>query len=214
MGSEAIAKSKHRRRRARLLAAGALLLVAPWLVAATVLHSDQEALGLAFPDATVLEHRAIPLDAVLRSRLEARLGRPTRDHLIVLHEAFRDGALVGRAVVIEEVGKTLPFRFLVSVRPDGSVDQVLLLTYRESRGGEIGRESFRAQYDGKTLSDPIHRGEDIRNVSGATLSVDSLSRGVRRALALVDVLTETSVAATAGGVGVPGVGAGGGGGGH
>lgn len=192
----------------RGLRALAALVLAPWLVAATVHHSDEEALALAFPDASRIEHRTMVLDDGLRARVAERLGRPTRDHLVVLHEAWKDDALIGRAVVLDEIGKTLPFRFLVSVRPDGSVDQVLLLTYRESRGGEIERASFRAQYEGKKLGDPIRRGDDIRNVSGATLSVDSLSRGVRRALVLVDVLGSTSVAARPAGVGS------GGGGGH
>ena len=65
--------------------------------------------------------------------------------------------------------------------------------FREPRGGEIDRARFRAQYHGKTLADPIRRGRDIRNITGATISVDSLSRGVRRALALHEVLIRASL---------------------
>jgi hypothetical protein len=107
---------------------------------------------------------------------------------VTFHEARRGGELLGHAVVLKEIGKTLPFTFLVAIRPDGSVDQVLLLSYRESRGQEIEREGFRRQYADKRLDDPIRRGRDLRNVTGATLSVDSLSRGVRRALALHELL--------------------------
>lgn len=155
--------------------------------AAQVYHTDEQALALAFPDATRTARRTLVLDDSARAKLAERLGYATRDRVVVLHEAYRGDVLAGRALVLEEIGKTLPFRFLVAIRPDGRVDQVLLLAYREPRGFEIEREAFRAQYSGKALGDPIRRGQDIRNVTGATLSVDSLSRGVRRALALAEI---------------------------
>jgi hypothetical protein len=167
----------------------ALVGLGPAASAVQLYHSDEEALALAFPEATRVDQRAVALDEAAQARVAAELGHAVRDRSVVLREAWRGDTLLGRALVLEEVGKTLPFRFLVSIRPDGKVDQVLLLAYREPRGYEIEREAFRAQYQGKALEDPIRRGEDIRNVTGATISVDSLSRGVRRALALCEVAT-------------------------
>lgn len=173
----------------RRLAAAALLLAAgPLLLGARVYHSEAEALDIAYPEATELVEKVHVLDDAARTRVAERAGTPARKHLVTFHEARREGDLLGRAVLLEEKGKSLPFRFLVAIRPDGSVDQVLLLSYREPQGEEIRRESFRRQYRGKSLADPIRRGRDIRNITGATISVDSLSRGVRRALALHAVL--------------------------
>jgi len=180
-------RTKRRRARAPRARVAALLLVAVTALPAAavqVYHTDAEALAIAFPDATRIEQRSVLLDDAAQARVAQQLGYAARDRAVVLREAFRGDVLVGRALVLEEIGKTLPFRFLVAITPDGRVDQVLLLTYREPRGYEIEREAFRDQYRGKALGDPIRRGEDIRNVTGATLSVDSLSRGVRRALAL------------------------------
>jgi hypothetical protein len=172
---------------ALLLAAAALL--APAAGAVQVYHSDEEALALAFPDATRIEPRTVTLDEAGRARVAEQLGYGVRDRMVVLREAWRGDTLLGRALVLEELGKSLPFRFLVAITPDGKVDQVLLLNYREPRGYEIERDAFRVQYQGKALADPIRRGQDIRNVTGATISVDSLSRGVRRALALSEAAT-------------------------
>lgn len=181
--------------------AAALLWVAAAVLparAVQVYHSDAEALTLAFPDATRIEQRVVTLDTEALARVSREIGYTARDRSVLLREAFRGDVLLGRALVLEEIGKTLPFRFLVAITPDGKVDQVLLLAYREPRGYEIEREAFRDQYHGKTLGDSIRRGEDIRNVTGATLSVDSLSRGVRRALALCAEAT-TAPAARSGG---------------
>ena len=179
---------------ASLLVALCLAAAAPVASATTVYHTEEEALRIAFPTATRFDAQPRPLGAELRDRVSERVGYPIRERLVLIHEASAGGDLVGRAIVLDEIGKTMPFRFLVAFRPDGAVDEVLLLTYREPRGGEIEREAFRAQYAGKTLADPIRRGDDIRNISGATISVDSLSRGVRRALALQEALLPPAVA--------------------
>jgi Na+-translocating ferredoxin:NAD+ oxidoreductase RnfG subunit len=171
-------------RRSGLRRTLALAACAALLLAARVYPDEQQALAMAFADATRIETRQLVLDEAARERLSRRLDRPVRDHLVEVHVAYRDGSVLGCGLVLEERGKTLPFRFLVSITPAGRVDQVLLLAFREPRGYEIERASFRAQYQGKTLSDPIRRGADIENLTGATLSVDALSRGVRRALAI------------------------------
>ncbi|HVP28341.1 MAG TPA: FMN-binding protein [Myxococcota bacterium] len=179
---------------ARLLRAASLGLAAlllPTLLGATVYHTEDEAVAIAFPDATRVESTNVVLDDDLQAKVSAQVGYPIKERLLVLREAYRGDVLLGRAFALDEIAKTLPFRFLVALRPDGAVDQVLVLTYRESRGAEIERSTFREQYEGKTLKDPIRRGEDIRNVSGATISVDSLSRGVRRALALWAALADS-----------------------
>jgi hypothetical protein len=165
-----------------------LALLLPLLLAASVYHSDEQALALVFPDATRVAVRSVLLDDAQRAEISRLVGYPIRERTVVQHEGWRGDQLLGRAYILEEIGKTLPFRFLVAIRPDGSVDQVLLLAYREPRGFEIERDAFRQQYRGKSLADPIRRGADIRNVSGATLSVDALSRGVRRALAIDQVV--------------------------
>ena len=55
-------------------------------------------------------------------------------------------------------------------------------------GGEVRYPRFLAQYAGKTLRDPLLPYRDIHNITGATLSCQSIGQGVRKALALVHVL--------------------------
>jgi len=63
-----------------------------------------------------------------------------------------------------------------------------VLVYRESRGSEVRKKRFNYQYEGKTIYDPIRINRDIINISGATMSVRSMSAGVKRVLVLVDEL--------------------------
>ena len=171
------------------------ILVAGVLLFATGAHvylTEGEALRIAFPEATRLEERVFQIEGELREELAQALGYAPRERTVLFYEAKKGDALLGHLVIMNEIGKRLPITFLVSILPDGRVDQVLLLVFREPRGFEVRARAFRRQYRGKRLGDPIRRGRDIRNISGATMSVDALNRGVRRALVFYDRLLRAS----------------------
>jgi hypothetical protein len=90
--------------------------------------------------------------------------------------------------VVAEIGKVNPFTLIVSATPDFAVRDVVLMVYREPRGGEITQKRFLAQYKGKRASDPIRLDRDIVGISGATLSVQGANRAVHKALAVLSCL--------------------------
>ena len=73
--------------------------------------------------------------------------------------------------------------FGVSLAPAGAVHSVEILQYRESYGGEINNQSWLAQFVGKTSGSSLRINDDIRNISGATLSSTHVTEGVKRVLA-------------------------------
>ena len=68
------------------------------------------------------------------------------------------------------MGKYLPFDFFVALDSQFSVREVVMLTYRESRGGQVQRARFMNQFSGKTSSSPLSLNRDVIGISGATLS--------------------------------------------
>jgi Na+-translocating ferredoxin:NAD+ oxidoreductase RnfG subunit len=95
----------------------------------------------------------------------------------------REGALLGFAEVRNVKGKERPITYLVAVDSAGVTRDVDVLVYREPQGGEVDNEAWRKQFRGKTAADPLQVGKDIRNISGATISSNSVTRSVRQALA-------------------------------
>ena len=79
-------------------------------------------------------------------------------------------------------GKDLPITLLVAIDPAARLRDVDVLVYREPYGGEVAYESWRRQFRGKGTGDPLVVGRDIRGISGATISVNSVTDGVRRSL--------------------------------
>ena len=95
----------------------------------------------------------------------------------------RADSLLGYAVVRNVKGKDQPITFLVAVDPGDHLKDVDILVYREPYGGEVAYDSWRKQFRGKTTQDPMEVGKDIRSISGATISVNSVTVAVRKAVA-------------------------------
>ena len=149
-----------------------------------VLLSPEQALREIFPEGRRFEQRSHTFDPIARNRLERTLGRPLPSSTLeVTLVADSAGAPRGYAVITEERGKYLPITFMVGVTPELRVRDVAVLVYRESRGSDVKRKRFLAQYRGKRARDPIDSNRDIINISGATISVRSMNAGVKRVLA-------------------------------
>jgi Na+-translocating ferredoxin:NAD+ oxidoreductase RnfG subunit len=95
----------------------------------------------------------------------------------------RGDSLAGFAVVRNVIGRDQPITFLVAVDAGTVLKDIDILVYREPYGGEVAYDAWRRQFRGKSAQDPIQVGRDIRTISGATISVNAVTQGVRRALA-------------------------------
>jgi Na+-translocating ferredoxin:NAD+ oxidoreductase RnfG subunit len=95
----------------------------------------------------------------------------------------REGALLGFAQVRNVKGKDQPITYLIATDSSYALRDIDILVYREPQGGEVAYESWRKQFRGKTAEAPLRIGKDIRNVSGATISSNAVTRSVRQGLA-------------------------------
>ena len=153
-----------------------------------VLLDKAEALESIFPDADqVLELRLI-LTAAQANAISGLARRELDEGGFYCYRATRDGELTGYAVIVSQVGKVRAITHIVGVTPDGRVGRVAVMIYRESHGGEVAAERFLEQYRGLSLDDPVRIDADVMNIAGATLSGNAICRGVRKALAAVEVL--------------------------
>jgi Na+-translocating ferredoxin:NAD+ oxidoreductase RnfG subunit len=98
-------------------------------------------------------------------------------------KAEAGGRVAGFFILDRVIGKHLYIDYAVALTPGGAVHSVEILQYRESYGGEINSQSWLAQFVGKTSRSSLKINEDIRNISGATLSSTHVTEGVKRVLA-------------------------------
>ena len=87
------------------------------------------------------------------------------------------------AWILNEIGKERPITSGIVVER-GKIVAVSVLEYRESRGGEVQLASFRRQFIDASLNNKGKLDHRIDGVTGATMSVRTLSRSAIAALKL------------------------------
>jgi H+/Na+-translocating ferredoxin:NAD+ oxidoreductase subunit G len=152
---------------------------------------EEEAPKAVFPDATSFLRKVIPSSAELKDNIKQRMGKTLTslwEDSYVTFVAKKGETILGYAVIVEEIGKHRPITFIVGVGSDHKIKDTALMVYREAYGGEVRDRRFLQQYKGKQLKDPLLPYRDIQNVSGATMSVEAIGRGSKKALALVEMV--------------------------
>lgn len=153
---------------------GLAVLASPVLFAADIVH--QEPADFLAEQAPGCRSQALWLDAGLKAEAAALLERPYGAARV------RYCALDGRtAWILDEIGKTEPITTGIVIA-EGRVEQVRVLVFRESRGGEVHREAFTRQYHDAELDGENRLDRTIDGITGATLSVWAVNRQVRLAL--------------------------------
>lgn len=164
------------RKLAIALAATPAMLASPAL-AVTYLTLPQAA-ALMFPHQTLVP-ASRTLSAEQIAAIRAASGAAPLSPLL---RAWRAGD-GGWLIVDQVVGKHEYITYAVALTAAGAVRSVEIMDYRENYGGEVRNPRWRAQFAGRRPGQPLRLGNEIRNISGATLSSQHVTDGVRRLLA-------------------------------
>ena len=156
---------------------------------AKVFYSRSEAVDLAFPQADRVEGHTYALDDDQVARVETLARCPMDTKLVKLYTGWKGGQVVGYAFIDLHTVRTLPEAFLVVLDPKGAVRTLRVLAFHEPLD-YLPNERWYAQFDRKSLAEPLRVGGDVHGIVGATLSARATTRGVRRALALYEVLVQ------------------------
>ncbi|MDO8355200.1 MAG: FMN-binding protein [Nitrospirota bacterium] len=148
--------------------------------------TEEQALKTVMPKSQQVRKELIRLTAEKKELIEQRIGWKFPEDSFELYIGQTGDKIDGYAMVHNTIGKYKPMTYMVGVDAKGTCTDVELLVFRDAKGSEVRTKRFNAQYDGKTVTDPIRINKDIINISGATMSVRSMSAGVKRVLVLVD----------------------------
>lgn len=162
------------------IAPAAIVAAAP--AGATVYLTIPAAQQAMFPGARFLEH-PLALSDAQRKALAKAAGAPSYDKVQRVWDVRAGDRRIGWFIVDRVIGKHEFITYAVALSPDGAVRGIEILDYRETYGGEIRNPKWRQQFVGKRPGAALKLDQDIRNISGATLSCRHVTDGVRRLLA-------------------------------
>jgi hypothetical protein len=157
---------------------------------AAVFLQAEEAMRLLLPAAEQFDALDLHLGPGELARI-AELGdvRVPKNFAPRVWSAQAKGQRQGWVVTDRVIGKYDLIDFAAGFDARGVALGMEILAYRESHGGEVRQASWRQQFKGRPGPKAMRFGDDIRNISGATLSCQHVTEGMQRLSALVSLLT-------------------------
>ena len=135
----------------------------------------------------VLFHKII-LPPNVKSNAEKNVQLRFMKNRIYFWEITQQDSLIGLVVLDNVKGKSQPITFVVFFDPNGKVLKSHIVKYREPIGGEVSNQYWLKQFFGKSWESDYQVGTDIDGISGATISVNAVTRGIHRSTFVVDYL--------------------------
>ena len=161
----------------------AALLPVPVIIAADYLSVDAAQKAI-FPQADAFQEVLLPRTPEQMQALLARAGPQPPHGTVRIWSATQGGVLLGHVFVDEVIGRQSLITYAVGIDTGGALHSLEILAYRESHGGEIRNAAWRGQFEHRDALEQLRFRTDIKNISGATLSSEHVTQGVRWLLAL------------------------------
>ena len=150
-------------------------LTSPMVSAKGVYQSGPDFIAQAFAPQTA-QPAVLWLSADIRQQAQQILGRQVAGLRVRYH---RYGTKT--AWILEEIGKEMPITMGIVI-DQNKIEQVKILAYRESRGGEVRYPAYTEQYRGASLTEKQKLDQNIDGITGATLSVWAVNKVAALAL--------------------------------
>ena len=173
----------------------AALLPVPVVIAAEYLSIDA-AQKAVYPEADAFQEILLQLSPEQQQAILARAGAQPPHGMIRVWSATRNGVVLGHVFVDEVIGRQSLITYALGIDAGGNLRNLEIMAYRESHGSEIRNPAWRGQFTHRSDLDQLRLRADIKNISGATLSSEHVTQGVRWLLALWQATLRPTTGAT------------------
>lgn len=170
-----------------LVLALALLTLGSAGAGAKVLLTQKQALELAFPSGTEVERRSAFLTGAQVKAAETAARAKLPSALWTYYIGRSGGRVAGYAYFESHPVRTMDETFMVVVDPAGAVLFVEILAFAEP-DEYLASKRWLKQFPGRALDDELLLRRGLKNITGATLTAEAVTAGVRRVLAVHQVL--------------------------
>jgi FMN-binding domain len=164
------------------------LLLATLLPVPVVVAADYLDIGAAqkaiYPQADAFQEVVLQQNQAQLQAILGQAGTQPPHGTIRIWRASSQGVLLGHVFVDEVIGRQSLITYALGIDTDGNIRDLEIMSYRESHGSEVRNPAWRAQFARRSSLDQLRFRTDIKNISGATLSSEHVTQGVRWLVAL------------------------------
>ncbi|MBI3566532.1 MAG: FMN-binding protein [Elusimicrobia bacterium] len=176
-----------RRRLHLLILSFAAAAAVPGAAAAKVLLTQEQALAVAFPSGAKVERRTAYLTDAQLDAASRDAGAPVASKVWTYYVGASSSGALGTAYFDAHKVRTMNEALMIVVAPDATIRSVEVLAFAEP-DEYMAPRGWLDRLRGRRLDDELMLRRGLRNVTGASITSDVVTRAVRRVLAVHRVL--------------------------
>ena len=157
-----------------------LIILTSLLAAGDIKIACEEQLFNLYPENTDIRMHIIKLDKQMKKQVENQVKQRFYRDKLYYWTISQDDTTIAYAFLDNVIGKSMPITFLVILNIDGKIINSNVIKYREAYGGEVGNIRWLKQFINRNKNSRYNVGKDINGISGATISVKSITNGIQK----------------------------------
>ena len=166
-----------------------VLLLSP-IFSSKIMDNTDFKIKEVIPDFIDIEHKIFNLESLYNKTKKVVNQKFFREEVNIWK--IQNSKNTNYYAILDNVkGKSMPITFLAIFDDTGNVFDVSVIKYREAYGGEIGNKNWLKQFYGYTDTSNYRVGDGIHAISGATISVHSISKGIHKLTLIINDIIET-----------------------
>jgi Na+-translocating ferredoxin:NAD+ oxidoreductase RnfG subunit len=154
-----------------------------------VYMTRDEGLKLAFPGADRVEKKTIFLTEEQAKKIESTAKTKLESNLYIFYVGKKENETLGYAVIDTHLLRTVTETIMVVINPDGALRQVEILAFFEPPD-YMPPNSWINLFSNKKLGNSLQVGRGIPNITGATITSNSMANSVRRIMAVFQIAVQ------------------------
>ena len=158
------------------------------LTAGDIKIACEEYLFNLYPNNTDIRMHILKLDKQMKKKVENTVKQKFYKDKLYYWTITEGDSTKAYAFLDNVIGKSMPITFMVILNIDGEIENVNVIKYREAYGSEVGSKSWLQQFINFNNNSDYNIGKDIDGISGATISVKSISKGMKKITTLYPLI--------------------------
>ena len=162
------------------------LLFLSLLLAGPIRENSEKHIMSQFPQDVTISMNTLKLNKKNKKSVQNQVKQAFFSDQLYFWKISQNDTIIAYAFLDNVKGKSMPITFMVILNKNGTIINSSVIKYRESYGGEIGNRRWLEQFNKKNKKSSYEPGKEIDGITGATISVNSLSKGIRKIVLLFD----------------------------
>ena len=169
------------------------LFISSLIISSEIKESSVKAIQNFYNDSIEVISKKLKIPKKAKKEIQNKVKQKFLRDQIYYWIIKKDDKNIGYALLDNSIGKSMPITYLVIFDSNQQIVHSSIIKYREGYGGEVAGKKWLAQFNGMKRDSLYKFPENIAGISGATISVRSVTKGFNKLSLLLPYIMKENI---------------------